>query len=153
MPWWGWMSLGFFLMGAELFGVDAAFYLIFIGFAAIVVGGMGLAGLTLPMWAQWLAFAVVAIASMVLFRKKLYDRLRGNSPGYADSLIGEAVDLDSGLAPGARGRVNLRGSIWTAVNVGNEDIPAGAAATVVAKDGTVLNIRYATPPGASENAQ
>ncbi len=150
MPWWGWMGLGFFLIGAELFGVDAAFYLIFIGFAGVVMGALGLVGVQLPEWAQWIGFAAVALASMVLFRGKLYDRLRGDSPGYQDPLIGETVTVDEQLDPGARARVNLRGSVWTAINVGQGAIPAGSIANVVAKDGTVLNVQPATSTPPSE---
>ena len=151
MPWWGWMGLGFFLIGAELFGVDAAFYLIFVGFAGVVMGALGLVGVDLPDWAQWIGFAVVALASMVLFRQKLYDRLRGDSPGYQDPLIGEAVTVAEQLDPGGRTRVNLRGSVWTAVNVGEIAIPAGSAANVVAKDGTVLNVQPTTSSSSSES--
>jgi len=78
MSWWGWMIVGIVLVGAELM-TDAAFYLVFAGAAAILVGLLVVAGLGLPVWAQWVAFSVLAIASMVLFRRKLYDRLRGGS--------------------------------------------------------------------------
>jgi membrane protein implicated in regulation of membrane protease activity len=44
MAWWGWLIIGIFLMGAELLGVDAAFYLIFVGSAAISVGLLGMIG-------------------------------------------------------------------------------------------------------------
>ena len=42
MNWWGWLIIGFVLMGAELTAVDAAFYLIFVGAAAILMGALGL---------------------------------------------------------------------------------------------------------------
>jgi membrane protein implicated in regulation of membrane protease activity len=144
MPWWGWLTIGFFLMGAELLGVDAAFYLIFVGSAAIVIGLISLAGLTLPIWVQWLLFSVLAIASMVLFRQKLYARLRGNVPDYANTLIGETVSVEKDMTPDAQSRVSLRGSAWTAINSGDHTISAGAEATVVEVDGMILKIQ-ATP--------
>ena len=47
MPWWGWMIFGALLLGAELLGVDAGFYLVFIGLAAALTGLLELAGLGL----------------------------------------------------------------------------------------------------------
>ena len=52
------------LLCAELFAIDAQFYLIFIGAGAIVVGLIGLAGIDFPIWAQWLLFAVLSITAM-----------------------------------------------------------------------------------------
>ncbi|MYF12689.1 MAG: hypothetical protein F4229_17240 [Gammaproteobacteria bacterium] len=63
MPWWGWLTIGFGLMAAELLGIEAAYYLIFVGVAAILTGLAGLVGLELPIWGQWLAFSILAIAS------------------------------------------------------------------------------------------
>ena len=35
MTWWGWMILGAVLFGAELFAVDAQFYLVFLGLSVM----------------------------------------------------------------------------------------------------------------------
>ena len=42
--------IGTLLLCAELFAIDAQFYLIFIGAGAIVVGLIGLAGIEFPVW-------------------------------------------------------------------------------------------------------
>lgn len=141
MPWWGWIVIGCFLLAAELLGVDAAFYLIFIGFAAIVTGLIGLAGITMPEWAQWLTFAVIGLTSMVLFRARLYKRFRGVAEGYGNTLIGELVETSEDIASGHRSRVRLRGSNWTAINIGESTINAGQSGEVIEADGTVLKIR------------
>ena len=140
MNWWGWLIIGFVLMGAELTAVDAAFYLIFVGAAAILMGVLGLVGVTLPIWAQWVLFAVLAVGSMVLFRQKLYDRLRGGAAGFDGSAAGATVAVKEVVPPGGRTRVRLRGSQWTAVNVGAAPIAAGADARVVESDGLELRI-------------
>ena len=140
MPWWGWLIIGFGLMAAELLGIEAAYYLIFVGVAAILTGLAGLAGLELPIWGQWLAFSTLAIASMVLFRRKLYGRFRGGLPAFGNSLIGESVSLNEDVRPGGRCRVRLRGSTWSAQNVGAVAIEGGQQAQVVATDGTLLKI-------------
>ena len=38
MSWWGWIIAGAILLGAELTFVNAQFYLVFVGSAAILVG-------------------------------------------------------------------------------------------------------------------
>ena len=72
MPWWGWLALGAALLGAEI-AVQTEFWLATIGAAAMV---MGLA-LTVvagpPFWLQWLAFAVLAVAFNLLFRRPLHE--------------------------------------------------------------------------------
>ncbi len=141
MPWWGWIVIGSFLLGAELLGVDAAFYLIFVGVAAILTGALGLIGINLPEWAQWLTFAALALSSMVLFRAKLYKRFHGVAEGYGNTLIGELVDVVEDTPSGQRSRVLLRGTEWTAVNVGTGTIEASQAAKVVETDGTILKVR------------
>jgi len=145
MSWWGWLIVGIVLVGAELM-TDAAFYLVFAGAAAIVVGLLVVAGLGLPVWAQWVAFSVLAIASMVLFRRKLYDRLRGGSQPMPHAAVDALVTVDEDVPPGRRTRVRLQGTQWTAVNVGWESIAAGAEARVVEVDGVELRIE-GLPPG------
>jgi hypothetical protein len=79
MMWWGWMVLGALLLSAELFAVDAQFYLVFLGVSAALVGVLALAGIELPEWGQWALFAVLALISFVTFRKSLYEKLRGGA--------------------------------------------------------------------------
>ena len=45
MTWWSWMVLGALLLGAELFAIDAQFYLVFLGVSAILVGLASLLGI------------------------------------------------------------------------------------------------------------
>ena len=140
MSWWGWLVVGILLMGAEVTAVDAAFYLIFVGAAAILMGILGVVGVSLPIWGQWLLFSVLAVSSMVLFRRKLYDKLRGNPAGFDGSAAGDLVAVKELVPPGGRTRVKLRGSQWTAINVGPAPIAAGADARVVQSDGLELRI-------------
>ena len=140
MPWWGWLSIGIILMGMELTAVDAAFYLIFVGAAAVCVGIIDLAGVELPASGQLLAFAVLAVLSMVLFRGKLYDRIRGGLPGFEYTVAGRVVSVGEDVPRGGQTRVSLQGTQWTAVNVGPAPIMAGARARVVGRDSLDLSI-------------
>ena len=131
--------MGGVLAAVELAG-DAAFYFVFLGVAAVLVGVLELGGAGLPAWAQWLVFAAASLLSMVLFRKKLYDRVRGGLPGFDNAGDGEVVQVTEDVPRRGRTRVAMRGSEWTATNVGSGAIAAGAQARVVATKGTTLRI-------------
>ena len=88
MEWWQWVVLGAGILAAETL-IDSEFYLIFIGLSAIAVGLNGLAPYSLPLWGQWLLFATLAAGSTIIFRRKLYEKLRGNPVEVAAGVIGE----------------------------------------------------------------
>ena len=142
MPWWGWITVGMLLLAAEITVVDLGFYLVFLGASALVVGMLGLAGVAMPFWLQWIAFAVLAIGSLVLFRQRIYQKLRPPS----DEVVREGVEGDLAISvdlisPGETGSVRLRGAGWTGRNVGSKPIPAGASCRVERSDGIVLELR------------
>ena len=153
MPWWGWVSIGIILMGVELTAVDAAFYLIFVGAAAVCVGIVGLAGVDLPVWGQLLGFAILAVMSMVMFRGRLYDRIRGGLPGYEYQVAGRIVSVGEEVPLGGQTRVELQGTQWTAVNVGPAPIAAGDRARVVGRDSLNLSIEGLTDNAANESTE
>ncbi len=140
MPWWGWMIIGALLLGSELLGVEAAFYLVFIGIAAMITGLIELAGADLPLWVQWIVFSVIAIVLMVLFRKKLYAKLRGGGIGYETGPAGETVTVEEALAPGQSGRMSYRGTKWTVINDSDEAFAAGQRVRISRVDGLKLNL-------------
>jgi membrane protein implicated in regulation of membrane protease activity len=141
MTWWSWMILGAVLLGAELFAIDAQFYLVFLGVSAALVGLAGLFGIAMPEWAQWMAFAALSLISFFTFRKNLYERIRGGAVGFSGNLSGETVNVDEDLAPGAETRLEYRGTKWTVRNIGDAPISAGERATVVEVDGLTLRIK------------
>ncbi len=141
MSWWSWIILGAVLLGAELAAIDAAFYLVFAGVAAIATGLIVLgAVIPLPPAAQWLLFAALAVASMAMLRERTYRRWRPEPPGFDDHGEGEQVVVTEALAPGARGRAEWRGTHWTVHNRGEVPIEAGSQARIVSRDGAVLDV-------------
>jgi len=140
MPWWGWMVVGMLLLGTELFILEANFFLVFIGAAAILTGLLGLVVPSLPEWLQWLVFAGIALVAMVFFRKRVYRVLRPNVPAMADDMLSERLQLPVGLPVDGTCRVELRGSTWTARNVGPAPIPPGVTVRVVGVEGITLRV-------------
>ena len=142
MPWWGGVTVGAMLLGAEMFLIDAQFYLVFFGVAAVIVGLLGLGGVAWPEWAQWLTFAALAIVSMLAFRKRLYQKLRHPGGKVDERLtVGDRVRVPERLEPGATTRVDYRGTTWTAQNDGDAAIEAGAEAQIIDVSRLTLRVR------------
>ena len=142
MTWWGWVIAGAILLGAELSFVNAQFYLVFIGCAAILVG---LATLVLPLgeWVQWALFAVLAIVSMVTFRSRVYQRVRGRLPALDTGPKGGLITLPVALAAGESCQAEHGGTFWTVRNDGSTPLPAGSRARIV----SVQNLTLLVGPG------
>ena len=140
MQWWAWIAVGAVLLGSELTFVNAQFYLVFIGAAALFVGFLGLATPLSAVWLQWTLFAVLATVSMIGFRRRVYERMRGHLPGMNAGPKGETVILREALAAGESCRLEYRGGSWSAVNAGHSAIAAGARARIDRIDGLTLVI-------------
>lgn len=140
MTWWAWMILGAVILGAELFAIDAQFYLVFLGLSAAAVGLAEMFGVSMPEWAQWTAFASLSLISFFTFRKGLYNKIRGGAKGFRDSISGSTVNIVEELSPGAETRAEFRGTNWTIRNIGSEAIAAGSQATVIRVDGLTLHV-------------
>lgn len=141
MSWWGWIVGGAILLGAELAFVDAQFYLVFIGGAAIVVGLFTVLIDSFAPWAQWAAFAVLALVLMVTFRSRLYEHLRGSRESVRSGPIGTVMTLPMALAPGESCRAEHCGTFWTVCNDSDRPIPSGASARIERVEGLKLLVR------------
>jgi membrane protein implicated in regulation of membrane protease activity len=145
MPWWGWIVVGAALLGAEVL-IPSDFYLVFLGLAAVALGLVGLLGPELPAWGQWALFGMLAVLSLVYFRRWLRDRFPGARAAgrLDDTLVGQVGVLQTPLAPGAVGRIEVRGSAWSARNAGQSPLDAGSRARVVRVEGLLLHVTRET---------
>jgi membrane protein implicated in regulation of membrane protease activity len=132
------MIAGAVLLGAELTFVNAQFYLVFIGSAAIITGVVTALTAGLAAWAQWATFAVLALASMLTFRSRLYRRLHSGAPPVDTGPAGAVITLPAALAPGESCQAEHGGSFWTVRNIGNRPLPAAGRARVARVDGLTL---------------
>lgn len=141
IPWWGWLLGGLFFLLAEMM-TPGGFYLIFFGIGALVVGTLAGLHLTGPDWMEWLLFSLLSIGALLLFRRPLLRRFQPAHTGKEiDSMIGEvAVALD-GIAVDGVGKAELRGTAWSARNVGETPVTKGQRCKVVRIDGLTLWVR------------
>jgi membrane protein implicated in regulation of membrane protease activity len=140
MTWWGWIIAGAILLGAELALVNAQFYLVLIGSAAILTG---LATLALPLasWLQWALFAILAIVSMVTFRSRLYHRFSRAMPKVDTGPAGGLITLQVPLGAGESCQAEYGGTFWTVRNDSDSPIPSGSRVRIARVQDLTLLVR------------
>jgi inner membrane protein len=138
MQWWAWIAIGAVLLISELTFVDAQFYLVFVGLSALIVGVLDMGAVLNSPGGQWLLFALLAVGSMLGFRRRFYERIRPALPHFRSGPAGESVTLPIVLPPGETCRLEHRGSSWNAINGGASVIAAGGRARIERIDGLTL---------------
>ena len=141
MLWWHWLVVGLALIALEM-AASGGFYVIFFGIAALLVAGLHALGMTGPLWLHIMLFSVFSVGSLMLFRHPLMRMLKvGGGATDLDTLVGEVGTAMDEIAPGAIGRIELRGSTWTARNAGAIAIGRGRRSVVVDRDRLTLFVR------------
>lgn len=141
MVWWHWLVIGLVLVGLEM-AAAGGFFIIFFGVGALIIAALHLLGLSGPLWLQIVLFAILSIGSLLVFRNPLMRMLKiDRGEVDLDNLLGEIGTALDDIAPGAIGRLELRGSTWTARNTGVVPIGRGHRSIVVERDRLTLFIR------------
>ncbi len=142
LTWWMWMILGLVLLACEIM-TPGTFFFIFLGISGLLTGLVFWIAPGLPEWAPWLLFSIFSAVSLAFFRKPLMEKfkLSGKSGHKVDSLVGENALALEDIAPGAMGKVELRGASWTARNTGDQPIQRLERPRVERVDGLTLCIR------------
>jgi len=143
--WWHWLVLGLVLIAAEL-AAAGGFFIIFFGIAAVIVGLLDSAGVVHDLAIELGLFVVLSVTSLALFRSRFLKWFQADPQlPPIDSLIGEVGVVLDDLGPGGVGKVELRGSSWSARTSGHLSLPRGARCRVVRVDQLML---YVEPEGA-----
>ncbi len=140
MTWWGWIIAGAILLGAELSFVNAQFYLVFVGSAALLTGVASLLAPLAP-WLQWALFGSLALVSMVGFRSRLYQRFSHTLPPLHTGPAGGVITLAVALGAGESCQSEYRGAFWTVRNDSDTVIPAGGRARIARVQDLTLLVR------------
>ena len=139
MSWWIWVLIAVALLAIEfasttmhigLFAVGALFVAALVGF-----------GVHMPLWGQLITFTGVSIFALLFIRPMIVRKLRLHETRMVDTLVGEqAVALDE-IGPSGLGKAELRGSTWSARNVGETVLLRGQRCVVAGVEGLVIHVR------------
>lgn len=145
MLWWHWSILGLVLIGMEILTLGGLgnFYFLFFGVAALMVSALAGLSLTEEAWLQWFFFVLFGVISLFALRKPLQGTgfLKGKNGLPVDSMVGEFATVLENLEAQRIGKVELRGSTWTARNAGTSNIEKGSQAKVIRVEGLTLWIQ------------
>ena len=141
MIWWYWMLLGVVLTAVEL-ATPGGFFFVFFAVSAFLLGLLELIDLVEADALQWVLFSILSVVCLALFRRPLLERMRkAERPDTVDSLVGEVAVATTPISAGQHGRAELRGSTWSARNVGEGPVDVGQRCRVVAVRGLELDVR------------
>ncbi len=142
--WWHWLVLGLVLVVSEI-ATAGGFYIIFFGIGALIVGTLAAFGMAGPVWMQVLLFSVISVGSLALFRGRLLKLVQPNPQApTVDALVGEVAIAAEDVPAGSVGRVELRGTAWSARNETGVSLARGERCRVTRVDGLML---YIVPEG------
>lgn len=139
MEWWLWLAAGLALVVAEL-ATPSGFFIIFFGIGALTVGVLSALNVVDSLGIELLLFSVLSVFSLLAFRGRLQARVQMPPPPNVDSLIGVLAIVQERLSPGVVGKVEVRGSSWSARNTSDVTLDAGQRARVAAVDGLTLTV-------------
>lgn len=139
MSWWIWVLAGLLLLAVEFASSTMHVGLFAVGafVVAILVG----AGVEMPLWGQLVLFTGVSVVSVIFVRPLIVRKLKLDEKKVVDTLIGEqALALDD-IAPAAIGKAEMRGTTWSARNVGETGLVRGQRCVVAHVEGLQLHVR------------
>jgi hypothetical protein len=139
MSWWIWVLIGFLLLCVEFASTTMHIGVFAVGafVVAIVVG----AGVEMPLWGEIVLFTVASLFSFFFLRPLLMKRLRLDEKKVVDSLVGEQALALEDIGVGGNGRAEMRGTTWSARNIGETALIRGQRCIVAGVEGLVLHIR------------
>lgn len=138
MTWWLWIVAGLGLFVLEML-TPGGFFLVFFGCAALIVAILDKLDVVSDPKVEWLLFGILGTTLLVSLRSSIKRKFESAAP-VVDSLPGEVGTASEDLEAGARGKFQLRGTTWTAFNVGTAKIAKGGRARVLKIEGLELKV-------------
>jgi len=138
---WHWLIVAAILLSVEM--MIGAYYFLWMGIAAVIVGGVMFFMPSLSWLAQVIIFTVLSLSSFILFKKYqkrnpvVSDQPALNKRG--QQYVGRVFTLNEPIVNGI-GKVKVDDTTW---KVSGDDREAGARVRVVAVDGTILKVEAA----------
>ncbi|HET7293668.1 MAG TPA: NfeD family protein [Vicinamibacteria bacterium] len=141
MAWWLWVLIGLFLLALEAATPGGLFFLFF-GLSGLAVGTLVALDWGGSLAIQWILFTAIATVALIVLRGPLKARLNVDGLHKPVDQLSEqvAVALED-LPVGGIGKVEHRGSPWSARNGGLTAIAKGQRCRVERVDGLTLWVR------------
>lgn len=142
LAYWHWVILGFSMIALEVV-VPGAFF-IWIGIAALILGGTTFLFPLMSLTAQLLLFGLLAPLVAVLGRKIIRLQADDGAPATLNrrgqQFVGQTIVLDVPIVNG-RAHVTVADSKWS---LHGPDLPAGSVVKVVGVEGNMLIVIQAS---------
>ena len=136
-----WAAIALLLVAAEALAPGA--FMLWLGFAAVVVFVVVLFFSGIPVLAQAAIFVVLSFVSIQVYRRWFRKREKPSDQPALNrrtvALIGRVVPLERAIVDG-HGRVQIADAFW---EVQGPDLAAGTSVRVVAVDGMTLKVQEA----------
>ena len=142
MTWWFWVLIALLLLSIEFF--STTMHVGFFAVGALFVALLQAFPLGLPLWAQLAIFTAVSLIALFFIRPVLMRKLRLNETKVVDSLVGEQATAMDDIGISGLGKAEMRGSTWSARNIGPAPVARGERCVVERVEGLVLHIRAAS---------
>ena len=139
MSWWIWVLAGLALLALEF--ASSTMHIGFFAVGAFVVAMLVGFGMHLPLWAQLAIFTSVSILAFVFVRPILVRKLKLDFKPQVDTMIGESAMPLEDIGPAQIGKAEMRGTSWSARNVGETSLTRGQRCVVAGVEGIVLHIK------------
>jgi membrane protein implicated in regulation of membrane protease activity len=139
MSWWIWVLIAFAILALEM--TAATLHVGFFAVGALVVAVLNAFGVEMPMSTQLLIFTVVSLVAFFFLRPILVRKLKLDQKKVVDSLVGEQAIALEDIGVGGNGRAEMRGSTWSAQNIGETALLRGQRCIVARVDGLVIHLR------------
>jgi membrane protein implicated in regulation of membrane protease activity len=136
MSWSFWMIVGLGLLVFEVL-TPGGFFTLFFGLAAFVIAVLVKLGVLESGSVQWLLFAALGTVLIVALRPLVRRRFETNTP-QVDQLAGQTAIAMETLDAHGRGKVELRGTTWSALYAGAGTVLKGDRLRVTRVDGLSL---------------
>jgi membrane protein implicated in regulation of membrane protease activity len=139
MAWWFWVLAGFLLLIIEFFTTTAHVGFFAVGaFLVAILVGLGAGG---PLWFQMMFFATSSVVLLIFVRPIVVRKLGLYKPNTVDSMSGEHAIALEDMRVESDGRAEMRGTTWSARNVGDKPLVRGQKCIVDRVVGLTLYVR------------
>jgi inner membrane protein len=139
MSWWIWVLAGLALLAAEF--ASTTMHIGFFAVGAFVVAILVGVGLDIPLWGQIATFTSVSLLAFAFVRPILVRKLKLDFKPNVDTMIGERAIATEDIGVAGLGKAEMRGTTWSARNVGETALARGQRCVVAGIEGLVLHIK------------